>query len=59
MMKNLAATAETNNIPIGKLFEDLSSSSEEVTTFGGENLENIKRGNRWKLVEWVLTYQPQ
>ena len=42
-MKNLAATAETNNIPIGKLFEDLSSSSEEVAAFGGENLENIKR----------------
>ena len=43
MMTNLAATAETNNIPIGKLFEDMSSSSEEIAAYGGENLENIKR----------------
>ena len=43
MMTNLAATADANNIPIGKLFEDMSSSSEEIAAYGGENLENIKR----------------
>ena len=42
-MASLKALGEANNIPIGKLFEDMSSSSEEIAAFGGENLTNIKR----------------
>jgi len=42
-MASLKALGEANNIPIGKLFDDMASSSEEIAAFGGTNLTNMKR----------------
>src|SRR6056300_291637 len=35
--------AEQNNIPIGRLFADLAENSEDIASFGGDNLSNMKR----------------
>src|SRR6056300_47656 len=35
--------AEQNNIPVGRLFADLAENSEDIASFGGDNLSNMKR----------------
>ena len=42
-LKSTSALAEANGIPVGKLFEDMASASEEMAAYGGENLDNMKR----------------
>lgn len=35
--------ANQNNIPIGRLFSDLAENSEDIASFGGKNLLNMRR----------------
>jgi len=35
--------ADQNNIPIGRLFSDLAENSEDIASFGGKNLLNMRR----------------